>query len=422
MLGIGPDGPVGGRSGVPDGGAGMDELGEDAGGRPAVGGRDREEEREAWIVLASVEGLGPVGLGSLLRRFGDGRSILAAARTSRGLARIAERDGQSRPIDPAVASRIAEAGLGGEALIARVRELGLTVVTLEDAAYPRRLFEVEMPPHLLFVRGAVTALSGTRAVAIVGTRRATEYGRRIAARIGVAVADAGATIVSGLAVGIDGAAHAAAVAAAAPTVAVLGGGHAHLSPRAHERLAAAIVEGGGCVVSEMAPDVEPGKGSFPRRNRLISGLADATIVVEAPLRSGALITASWALEQGRECHLVPGPLGATMSAGCLAFLRDHMGVAQVVADIPTLIEDLGLLESRPDGPRSAAEVELGAIERAMVRAIGTGAATVDELVAILGEPVATVLGGLTLLELRGVVSGAYGRYRLAGRHVDREVA
>ena len=410
MLGIGPDGPVGGDRGTA-GHRGAEPV------DPA-----REAERAAWVALASVEGLGPVGLGTLLRRFGDGRSILAAAATAAGRARIAEREGPGRHIDPAVADRIAEAAETGPALVERVRELGLSVVTLEDSAYPGRLLELELPPHLLFVLGDPAALSRPRAVAVVGTRRATEYGRRTAARIGVAIADAGATVVSGLAVGIDGAAHAATVAAGGPSVAVLGSGHARLTPRAHERLAAAIVDGGGCVASEVAPDVGPGPGSFPRRNRLISGLADATVVVEAPLRSGALITASWALEQGRECYLVPGPLGAPMSAGCLAFLRDHAGLARVVADVPTLVEDLGLLGVVEGGPRTRIEGGLGSVERRSVARLGRGAATVDELVAAVGEPVATVLGGITLLELRGIVAGAYGRYRLSGRLTGSEVA
>jgi DNA processing protein len=405
MLGVGPDGPVG--------------TVKTRAAEPAD--LEREAERAAWVALASVEGLGPVGLGSLLRRFGDGRSILATAATAAGRARIAEREGTGRRIDSAVADRIAEAAEAGPALMERVRELDLSVVTLEDGSYPGRLLELELPPHLLFVRGDPAVLSRPHAVAVVGTRRATEYGRRTAARIGVAIADSGATVVSGLAVGIDGAAHGASVAAGGPTVAVLGSGHARLTPRAHERLAAAIIDGGGCVASEVAPDVGPGPGSFPRRNRLISGLADATVVVEAPLRSGALITASWALEQGRECYLVPGPLGAPMSAGCLAFLREHTGLARIVADVPTLVEDLGLLGA-DGGPQTRTEVGLGSVERRIVATLGRGAATVDELVAAVGEPVATVLGGITLLEVRGVVAGAYGRYRLSGRLTGSEVA
>ena len=158
--------------------------------------------------------------------------------------------------------------------------------------------------------GDVRALGTAQAVAVVGTRRPTERGRLVAARIATALVGAGAAVVSGLAIGIDGAAHDAAVTAGGTTVAVIGGGHASIYPRAHAALAEAIVAGGGAVVSELAPDVASTRGTFPRRNRVISGLADATVVVEAPARSGALITASWALEQGRDCFLVPGPIDA----------------------------------------------------------------------------------------------------------------
>ena len=187
-----------------------------------------------------------------------------------------------------------------------------------------------MPPHLLFVWGDPTALSPSRAVAVVGTRRPSELGRRLAARIAAAVSNAGASVVSGLAVGVDGAAHAAAVAAGVPTIAVLGSGHGRLFPRAHERLAQAIVDGGGAVVSEFFADVGPTKGTFPRRNRLISGLADATVVVEAPLHSGALITASWALEQGRECFLAPGPVAKELFQSGEILFRDLAGKVMVL--------------------------------------------------------------------------------------------
>ena len=304
----------------------------------------------------------------------------------------------------------------------RVRESGVTVITLEDPLFPRRLFAIELPPHLLFVRGDPLAMERPHAVAVVGTRRPTELGRRLAARVAAALADSGASVVSGLAMGIDGAAHAACVAAGVPTVAVLGSGHGRLFPRAHAGLADAIVEGGGAIVSEFHPDLRATRGTFPRRNRLISGLSDATIVVEAPLHSGALITASWALEQGRGCFLVPGPIDAPTSAGCLAFLRDYTGVAQVVATIPDLIEDLELLGTAEGGPRTSAEVEMGLVERALVGALARGATTTDDLVRSTGQPVATILGALTLLEMRGLVTVAYGRHRLAGRLAGAAVA
>ncbi len=202
------------------------------------------------------------------------------------------------------------------------------------------------------------------------------------------------------------------------TVAVIGSGHGALFPRAHTRLAASIVEAGGAIVSELAPDVAPSRGTFPRRNRVISGLADATVVVEAPARSGALITASWALEQGRGCFLVPGSIDAAASAGCLAFLREFPDEARIVAGLPQLIDDLGLADhlAEPGVPTQAAAtlVDLDSSAGRLGRELVVGRATVDELVAATGWPVASVLAGLTLLERRGLAVGVHGRFRPAG--------
>jgi DNA processing protein len=272
----------------------------------------------------------------------------------------------------------------------------------------------------------MAALSRQRAVAVVGTRHATTAGRTTAGRIAVALSACGVTVVSGLAFGIDGTAHEATLRAGGTTVAVIGGGHAVLSPAAHARLAAAIVAGGGAVISEHAPRTEPTKGTFPRRNRIISGLSQATVVVEAPARSGALITASWALEQGRECFLVPGPIDAPASAGCLAFLREWRDLAHIVAGIPQLIADLGFATTtRPadTGPPAAADPDavaratlqtIGETEAAVARQLLHGRVTVDEIVAAGGWPVATVLAALAMLERRGLAAGIHGRYRPAG--------
>ncbi len=313
---------------------------------------------------------------------------------------------------------IAEAATDAPRILARIDALGLRIVTVDDQAYPVRLAAIELPPHLLFVHGDVAALATEHAVAVVGTRRATIAGRGLAARVAHALSAAGATIVSGLALGIDGAAHAATVDGGGRTVAVIGGGHGRVYPRAHARLAREIVDAGGAVVSELAPDFEPTKGTFPRRNRVISGLADATVVIEAPARSGALVTASWALEQGRECFLVPGRVDDPASAGCLAFLREFRDGTRVVSGIPQLIEDLGLAV-RPDAPRATALAgatltELGGTTGRVGEALVAGHVTVDELVSVTGFPVATVLASLTLLERRGLAVGVFGRYRPAG--------
>jgi DNA processing protein len=200
-------------------------------------------------------------------------------------------------------------------------------------------------------------------------------------------------------------------------VAVIGGGHATLGPVAHVRLGQAILAAGGAVVSELAPDTEPSKGTFPRRNRIISGLADATVVVEAPASSGALITASWALEQGRGCYLVPGSIDSHASAGCLAFLREWEEATHLVAGIPQLIADLGYTGPAPNRDArlsGAALQDLGETESAVARALVAGLATVDELVARTDLPVATVLAAITMLERRGLAIGTYGRFRPNG--------
>jgi DNA processing protein len=387
----------------------------------------RMTERDAWAVLTCVDGLGPVGFSALLQRYGSGVAILREASTpgaSRRLAAPRAEDGAAgsgtlrRPVPVAVADAMVVAVQRADQTIERIHSLGLHVVTVADATYPVRLAAIDMPPHVLFVLGDPAALEASAAVAVVGTRRATDAGRAIAARLATTLVSVGATVVSGLATGIDGAAHAATIHAHGTTIAVIGSGHAQLHPRIHERLAASIVRAGGAVVSELAPDVRPTHGTFPRRNRIISGLADATVVVEAPARSGALITASWALEQGRECFIVPGPIGAPASAGCLAFLREFAEGARIVAGIPQLIDDLGLANhlAEPGVSTNAAATlaDVGEAAGRIGRELVLGRTTVDELVATTGWPVASVLATLTLLERRGLALGIHGRFRPAG--------
>jgi DNA processing protein len=383
-------------------------------------------EREALIVLSIVEGLGPATLARLIARLGSARMILDVASRPNAIGELvranADADGTLHAMPEVVAQDVVDVAGRAPNVLAELLGSGVDVVTIEDADYPSRLRTIDLPPHVLYVEGDPAALGARHAVAIVGTRRPTEAGRLTATRLGAALARAGAVVVSGLAVGIDGAAHAAVVEQGMVTVAVLGGGHDHLFPGAHRRLAAAIVASGGAVVSEFPPRTEPLPGLFPRRNRIISGLSDATVVVEAGASSGALITATWALEQGRECFLVPGPLDSPASAGCLAFLREFPGQARIVAGIPQLIEDLQLVDALsgasavPVTPSVAAVlVGLDAGPRRIAAELLAGLTTADELVAATGLPIAGVLAALTLLESRELVAGAYGRYRPVGR-------
>ncbi len=428
MIGVGATGPCGQPPAADPGRAAA--AGWQA---PAPIDDPARPEREAWAVLTGVDGLGPAGMAALLAALGDGRTVLATAAGAGGTSRLvgaALSLGHRLPFDVAV--RIADAALAAPEFLDRLRALGVTVVTLADESYPRRLRRVEQPPPVLFVAGDLAAVDPAHAIAVVGTRRPTERGRRTAAAIAGAIAGTGAVVVSGLAIGIDGVAHEAAVDVGGRTVAVLGGGHARLYPRVHARLAFRIAERGGAVISELAPHVEPVAGTFPRRNRVISGLSDATIVVEARARSGALITAGWALEQGRPCFAVPGPLDVEQSLGCNRLLRLYPGEARAVATVEELLEDLELGPApqrhdvepghRPARPRSAlpgatagaALASLSGSERTVAAALLAGSTTVDDLVAATGMAPASVLVVLTRLEDHGHAAAVLGRYVPAG--------
>jgi len=220
-------------------------------------------ERDAWTALTSAHGLGPIGFAALLAEFGTGRAIMEVAAGPAGVGRLmATRSvrperGEHAPIHANVARAIASAVEHADQIVSRVRSLGVRVVTVEEPAYPVRLASIAMPPHVLFVTGDPGALARERAVAIVGTRRATTAGRTTAGRIATAMVAADATVVSGLAFGIDGVAHEATVRAGGTTVAVIGGGHAVIAARTHARLGAAIIAGGGAVVVELCPASEP---------------------------------------------------------------------------------------------------------------------------------------------------------------------
>jgi DNA processing protein len=427
-VGVGPDGIGGADGATATASPGPQRL--------------RDADRDALAVLLSVDGLGPLTLGRLVDRLGSPAAILQLAAGPGGastlLASSRSAEGEWRRMPRTVAAAIGVAADNRVRLLEDVRRSGLRVVARGDAEYPARLLTTEIPPAALFVRGSLASLAAEHVVAVVGTRRPSPAGRRIASRIATALARAGATVVSGLAVGVDGSAHAACVTENVPTVAFIGGGHARLFPRAHDRLADAIVEGGGAVVSEYAPSVAPTRGTFPQRNRLISGSADAVVVVEAGARSGALVTASWALEQGRECFLVPGSIDAPTSAGCNGFLRDWHGLARIVSGVPQLLDDLGLLAEaalpgaplaaalEPDGRGvgrkstvrlpSARAVLSGrdAAQVAVAEALIHGAVTADELVAVTRLSIGAVLGALTRLEAAGLARPIHGRYEPIG--------
>ncbi len=282
---------------------------------------------------------------------------------------------------------------------------GLRFTGRRDPGYPSLLRELHDPPPGLFVRGAAdVGVLAEPAVAIVGARACSSYGAQVARLLGRELAAAGVVVISGLARGVDGEAHRGALEAGGMTVAVLGCGVDRDYPAAHAHLAARICER-GLVASEYAPGVEPAPWRFPARNRIIAGLAAATIVVEARERSGALITADFALEAGREVFAVPGEITSSLSSGTNALLR--LGATPLTASVDVL-EALGI------EPAPRHEPVVGETAGRVLAALLTEPAGVNDLVGTTGLDAATVATALAELELAGAVAEADGLYRGAG--------
>lgn len=379
-------------------------------------------ERDAWLVLASVPGVGDETFGRLLAIFGSAADALAAALDGRlSGASHAWRRAHGRPLvsGPVMIELRRIAGEGRRRLD-RARELGLWTITPLDAAYPARLRDLDPPPACLYGIGDPSSLAASRVVAVVGTRRPTPQGRMLAGRLCARLVECGAVVVSGLAVGIDGAAHAAVVERGRPTIGVIGAGHETPGPRAHEALRRALLEAGGAIVGEHHPTVRASHGTYPRRNRIIAALAQATIVVEAPVRSGALITARHALELGRPVLVAPGRVGDWSMAGSLALLRETparplTGLDEMMADLGYLTQAGGRTTTggRPGG-RGPALATLGPSQRAVAERLCAGPAGLDALVSDTGLPPSVVSGAVTLLLMRGWAQAMGAAYLPAG--------
>ena len=285
-----------------------------------------KEQRE-WLTLVMAPGVGSTHFIRLLARFHSPGNVLQAS------------EGALRDVvGPGLAQRIVqygeEADVAGQERL--MNEYDARLITLEDPAYPLRLAEIYDPPLALFVRGA-SPQANEPSVAVVGTRRATPYGIRTAEQFGRELAARGLTVVSGMANGIDSAAHRGAIEAGGRTIAVFGNGVDVVYPAQNADLMQQII-GHGCVVSQFFMGAKPAKGHFPYRNRIISGMTLGTLVVEAPPKSGALITARQAAEQGREVFAVPGQLGVRNSQGPHALIRQGAKLVETVDDILVELE------------------------------------------------------------------------------------
>jgi DNA processing protein len=347
------------------------------------------EHKKFYLGFNIVPGIGPARLARLLEQQGS----VAAAWQARP-ADLARCGLDAKLIAAFVAAR---ARLDLDAELERVAALGLTLVTREDAEYPARLAQIPGPPPLLYLRGDLIPADAW-AVAVVGTRRPSPYGREATRRLAGDLARAGVTIVSGLALGIDTFAHRAALDAGGRTLAVLGCGLDTVYPFRNTQLAGEIA-GAGALVSEFCLGTLPAAQLFPVRNRLISGLARGVVVVEAGEQSGALITVDYALEQGRDVFAVPGSIFAPTSRGPHRLIREGAGL------IASADEVLEALQMRRLDARYEARAELPAdpTEAALLAQLSAEPRHIDEICRAAALSLPTVSATLAMLELKGSV-------------------
>ncbi len=349
------------------------------------------------LCLTMVAGVGPITCQALLERFGTASKVLDAS--------IFKLKGVPG-VGPKLADKIVTARADNDPMaeLAKCRRAGVTLIPRGDPAYPPSLEEIPDPPSLLYVRGTYEP-SDQLAVGLVGSRKCTPYGIRIAEKLAASLARVGITVVSGLARGIDAAAHRGALKAGGRTLAVVANGLASVYPPEHDELAAEVAAK-GAIISETPLTQEPIAALFLQRNRIISGLCLGIVVVEAAPRSGALSTARHAGEQNREVFAVPGPVDSLASQGCHRLIRDGAKLVETVDDI---LEELGPLVGRrksvaeEPATRPVVELSLSDEERKLLDMLGDEPKPVDALILESQWKPSLVMSTLSLLEMRRLI-------------------
>ena len=367
-----------------------------------------------WLALTLAPGIGVLGIARAFQGLGSVEAIFkvpVATLISFGI---------RKPAAEAVSgfndwSQVSE-------IIEKTSAAGGEIIPLDDPRYPENLSQIADPPPVLFIKGNADLLK-LSAIAVVGARRASELGRRFAFKLGARLAVKGLCVVSGMALGVDGAAHEGCLRDQGSTIAVLGTGLDVVYPAAHRHLSERIVEN-GLLLTELPPGTGPDRGNFPRRNRIVSGLAQGVVVVEAGEKSGSLITARLALEQGREVFAVPGPPGMPGSKGVNRLLKDGAQLLESVEDIflalPWLVVDDN---SGPDSDReskiSLKRPALTPEQSQLVAALGADEINFDDLLEKLLWETGLLSRVLLELELRGMLMKSAGNsFRVAPEFVE----
>jgi DNA processing protein len=353
---------------------------------------------EASIALNMIPQMGPVRLRRLLERFGSAENILIAR--SDQLTAV-------EGINRALADNIArwEEFADPAAELKKAAALGARVISTQDEEYPAALREIHDPPIVLYVRGRLTDRD-RNTVAVVGSRKATHYATECAKKLSFQMAYAGLTVVSGLARGIDTAAHQGALAAKGRTIAVIGSGLGELYPPENAALADRIAES-GAVISEFPIDTKPDRQTFPIRNRIVTGMSFGVLVVEAGANSGALISANMAAEQGRTLYAVPGRIDQPSALGSNRLIQQG---AKLVIGVDDILDDLPLVFSKkPDLPAAPTVTDLTPDQQKVFDALGTDETALDSVIATSGLTAAAVSSTLLALEMRRLVKQLPGK-------------
>ena len=353
---------------------------------------------EACVALNMIPQMGPVRLRRLLDAFGSAEKILLARADQ-----LAAIDGVPRALAENISHWQEFADPTAE--LKKAADLGAHVITAEDAEYPSALREIHDPPIVLYVRGHLTERD-RNAVAVVGSRKATHYATESAKKLSFQMAYAGLTVASGLARGIDTAAHQGALAAKGRTIAVIGSGLGELYPPENAELADRIAAS-GAVISEFPIDTKPDRQTFPIRNRIVTGMSFGVLVVEAGANSGALISANMAAEQGRTLYAVPGRIDSPAALGSNRLIQQG---AKLVITVDDILDDLPLVfREKPDLPAAAPAVDLTPEQQKILDAIGSEEMPLDSVIATSGLTAAVVSSTLLALEIRRLVKQLPGK-------------
>lgn len=363
-------------------------------------------EQESWLALNMIPGVGPLRFRSLLRHFGSAQRVLNAS-----VKELSAVEGFGQTLAEELVKERKELDI--EAELKSLQKVGAVLLTLEDEDYPAHLKAIYDPPPVIYLKGEIKKTDRI-ALAVVGSRRTTSYGRAVTRRLVFGLAARGFTVVSGMARGIDTAAHRAALDGGGRTIAVLGCGLDVIYPPENKQIMEEIAED-GAVMTEFPLTTPPDKGNFPRRNRIISGLTLGTLVVEAGERSGALITADYALEQGREVFAVPGRIDGWEARGCHWLIKQ--GGAKLVEAVEDIVEEFSpLLDSwlmAPLKPNKSQPVtvvpELAQEEKVVYNLVSEQPAHIDSLINrsnLTASKVNTILLGL---EMKGLIQQQRGK-------------